>query len=358
MSIVGFRILNYHDKINNTFLLLRKRSSVRKPTFILSRYMNKELRPTFSYGLKEAIGDQPIVAFNVGPNGEVYILLAVNTLDYRTKDSGFASFAKIIPDSPQRYRVLILRKGELELDIVISGERFNIHEIQPLGDDLLLACSRSAYRGEHDFDLNARVYSRDGVLRKEFLLGDGIATIQTTRRGEIWTSYFDEGVFGNYGWRAPVGAAGLVAWNELGEKVYEYDAVDPVDSIVDCYALNVASDEDVWCYYYTDFPLVHLREKRIVATWDVPVSGSPAFAVADEHVLFVSGYNQADSFQLVHLVSNGRSRLIGEFNLIGDDGIPVKPVRTIGRGGKLYVLGETMLYEIDLKHLVATRQRR
>lgn len=320
--------------------------------------MKKVLRPTFSCNLKETIGNQTVVAFNVGPSGEVYVLLAVDTLDYRTEDNGFASFAKIIPDSPQRYRVLIIRKGELELDLVVSGERFNIHEIQPLGSNLLLTCSRSQYRGEHDFDLNARVYSRDGVFLREFLLGDGIASIQTTRRGEIWTSYFDEGVFGNYGWHTPVGATGLVAWNEMGDKVYEYDAVGPVDAIVDCYALNVASDEDVWCYYYTDFPLVHLREKRIVATWTVPVSGSPAFCVANEHVLFAGGYKQDDAFQLVRLASNGMSKLIGEFNLIGDDGTPVKPVRIIGRGAKLYVLGARMLYEIELKQIIATRQGR
>src|SRR5689334_15442053 len=111
--------------------------------------MKKDLHPTFSCNLNEAIDDQTIVAFNAGPNGEVYIMLAVDTLDYQTKDNGFASFAKIIPDSPQRYRVLLFRKGELELDLAICGEQLNIHEIQPLGNDLLLACSRSQYRGEH-----------------------------------------------------------------------------------------------------------------------------------------------------------------------------------------------------------------
>ena len=48
----------------------------------------------------------------------------------------------------------------------------------------------------------------------------------------------------------------------------------------------------------------------------------------------------------------------GEFSLIGDDGDPVKPIRTAGRSTKLYVLGDTVLYEIDLKHIAATRQSR
>ena len=318
--------------------------------------MKQALNPTLRYTLKEAIGNQKVVTFNVGPSGEVYLLLAVNPLDYRTKDSGNASFAKIVSDSPQSYRVLVLRRGELELDLAIHDERLNIHIIQPLGNDLLLACSRTEYRRAADFDLNARVYSRDGTFLREFLLGDGLETIQTTSRGEIWTSYFDEGVFGNYGWNVPAGAAGLVAWNELGEKVYEYDAVGPVDAIVDCYALNVASDKDVWCYYYTDFPLVHLHDKRIVSTWKVPVSGSHAFAVAAGHALFAGGYAKCDSFQLVRLAPDGTSLLIGEFEIIGDDSVAVKPAQTIGRGAILYVLGDGVVYEIDLKDVLATRR--
>lgn len=297
------------------------------------------------------------MSFNVGPDGEVYVLLAVEKMDYRTEAGGGASFAKIVPDSPQQYRVLVFRKGELELDLAIHGERFNIHTIQPLGNDLLLACSRSRYRGANDFDLNARVYSRDGTFQREFLLGDGLETVQTTGRGEIWASYFDEGVFGNYGWKDPAGAAGLVAWNDLGEKVYEYEPDGQLGAIVDCYALNVASAEDVWCCYYTHFPLVHLHKQRIAATWNVPVSGSQAFAVAGEYVLFSGGYNRRDLFHLVRLAPDGTSKLMDEFAMIGYDGNAVKPAITVGRGAVLYVLSDEVLYEIDLKHVLATLGR-
>ncbi|WP_176444820.1 hypothetical protein [Paenibacillus herberti] len=40
---------------------------------------------------------------------------------------------------------------------------------------------------------------------REFLLGDGIQSVQVTDKGIIWTSYFDEGVFGNNGWDKPIG---------------------------------------------------------------------------------------------------------------------------------------------------------
>ncbi len=318
--------------------------------------MKTILRPTLSYSLKEAIGEHTVVTFNVGPRGEVHVLLAMNSLDYRTQDDGLATFAKIVPDTQQCYRVLVLRRGEIELDLVIQDVPFNIHLVQPLGNDLLLACSRSEYRGRDDFDRNARVYARDGTFLRDFLLGDGLATIQTTNRGEIWTSYFDEGVFGNYGWHDPVGAAGLVAWNGLGEKVYEYDAVGPVGTIVDCYALNVASAEDVWCCYYMNFPLVHLHKKRIAATWDAPVSGSHAFAVAGNHVLFAGGYKKRDMFQLVRLAPNGQSLLVGDVDIIGDDDTPIKSASAIGRGAVLYVLDDAVLYEIDLNDALPTQR--
>jgi hypothetical protein len=318
------------------------------PKSFHSAPMKKDLSATLSYTLKEEISEDNFVNFNVGPSGEVYVLLAVNTLDYRTENDGAASFAKIVPEKPQHYRVLVYRKGELELDVAIRGERFNIHEIQPLGNDLLLVCSRSEYRGRQDFDLNARVYSRDGVFIRAFLIGDGIQTIQATHQGEIWTSYFDEGVFGNFGWSDPVGAAGLVAWDALGAKTYEYDAIGAPDSIVDCYALNVAGAEDVWCYYYTDFPLVRIHQKRVASIWTVPVSGSGAFAVHRDHVLFAGGYGKRDELLLVRLAANGTSTLVDEFGLIGDDEMPVKLANTVGRGTTLYVFSEAVLYEIDL----------
>jgi len=315
--------------------------------------MKKPFQPSSTYSMREAIGESNVVGFNVGPNGEVYLVLALEPLDYRTEGNGFATFAKTVPRSPQRYRVLAIREGDMELELVIDREYFNIHDIQPLADDLLLVCARSMYRGPNDFDLNGRVYSRDGTFVREFLVGDGIETIQATTRGELWASYFDEGIFGNHGWRTPVGAAGLVAWSEKGEKLYDYEANGSLGAMSDCYALNVATDEDVWCYYYTDFPLVHLHEKRIVSSWNVPISGSHAFAVAAGHVLFAGSYEDRDSYQLFRLGSNGAVTQIGQFELKDEANATVKADRTIGRGGSLYVLSERVLYVIAVKDVLA-----
>ena len=110
----------------------------------------------------------------------------------------------------------------------------------------MLVGARCTYYGNDQYDLNAKVCDRDGKL-----LGDGIQSVQVTENGTIWTSYFDEGIFGNYGWSDPIGSCGMLAWDEHGNKLYENHAAD----IADCYALNVVNEDQVWFYYYTDFEL-------------------------------------------------------------------------------------------------------
>jgi hypothetical protein len=58
----------------------------------------------------------------------------------------------------------------------------------------------------------------NGTLIKEILLGDGIKDMKVTDKEVIWTSYFDEGVFENYGWDEPIGSCGLPAWNQDGDQ--------------------------------------------------------------------------------------------------------------------------------------------
>jgi hypothetical protein len=250
-----------------------------------SKKRTLQLSPVTS--LSSFVSEGQLVAFGVAADATVYLAVALEALDYRIEEAGRASFAKTVPDEPQTYRVVALRGDQAVLDVVIDRERFNIHHVQPLGDDLLLVCARSYYRGPRDFDNNGRVYSRKGKFVRELLLGDGIQAVETTANGVIWTSFFDEGIFGNYGWQEPVGASGLIAWSSRGKKVYEFEPSAGLDSICDCYAMNVVSEQDTWCYYYTEFPLVLVRNRCVASIWKVPLSGSDAFAVSGEHASIV-----------------------------------------------------------------------
>jgi hypothetical protein len=205
-----------------------------------------------AYDLSPFLSKGEIVAFNVGFSDELLVGVALKALDYQKERKGRAVFAKTKPNEPQRYRLLRGHNGSIESLSLIENEEYNIHDLQILPDNnILLVCGRSQYRGPDDFEKNGRIYSGDGKFIREILLGDGIQNTQVTSNGIIWTSFFDEGVFGNFGWKEPVGASGLVAWDIEGNKIFEYKPTKDLEHICDCYALNVASEIETWCYYYT-----------------------------------------------------------------------------------------------------------
>ena len=178
-----------------------------------------------------------------------------------------------------------------------APQRFNYHFFRLLDDGSpLLVGARSRYRSADDVDKNATVFDGEsGKVIRRFCLGDGIEDVAVSANGTIWTSYFDEGVLGNYGWNDPVGACGVRSWDSDGMPRYSFDNSDGV--IMDCYALNAASDDDVWFYYYTDFKLGHINGED-VGFFEVPVSGSNGFAVSHGRVLFRGGYDDRQAFYL------------------------------------------------------------
>jgi len=309
--------------------------------------MKRVLKLSPFVSLTPWLGSGKLVGFNVGPDNCIYLAIAQKPLDERHQING-ASFAKSVPDQPNSYRVVALREGKPVLDTTIENERFNIHDIQPLKEELLLVCGRSVYRSPTDFEKNGRIYSRDGKFAREILLGDGIQNVQTTPAGLIWTSFFDEGIFGNRGWSNPIGQSGLVAWDVNGSRVYEFQPTADLDSICDCYALNVASEEDIWFYYYTQFALVWLKRGIVKAFWNSPVEGSSAFAITNNHVLFRGGYEERDSFELYSLDYNGPMELAAKLELRDVNGCLLKFQRALGRGSTLYLLSGDAVYCVDV----------
>ncbi len=304
--------------------------------------------------LTSFLSDGELVALNVGHDSQLYAAIALNELDYRIGASTGAIFAKTIPDFPQTYRVLAIRDGNITLDLRIENEKLNIHDIQPLpNDELLLVCCRSVYKGPDDFDKNGRVYSSNGELVREILLGDGIQHVQTTPTGMIWTSFFDEGVFGNRGWNNPVGSSGRVAWYSHGSKLHEFHPADGLDSICDCYALNVESDSSTWLYYYTEFPLVHLRDHQIESHWRMPIAGSGAFAVSDGFALFTGGYEKRNDYHLLELGPNGSINEVSEFHLTDADNQRLIADLIFGRSNALYIVRDARIYRCDVQMATA-----
>ena len=313
----------------------------------------RSLRATPAADLTPFSDDGELVTVDVGPDFRIYGVVALEEIDYRTEEAGGVSFAKTVPDSPQSYRVFALHDGIPTLDVTIDHEPYNIHEVQPLpNEELLLVCGRSRYRGPDDHDKNGRIYSTDGRPVREILLGDGILGVQTTPAGTIWTSFFDEGVLGNFGWKDPIGSSGLIEWDSQGNRLYEFRPADGLEAICDCYALNVESDSSTWLYYYTEFPLVHLRNRKIESHWSIPVEGSHVFAVSRGYALFDGGYDDPDLYYLFELSPGGKVREVAKLELTDEHGQPLVAESSFARADTLYVVCDDTVYRVDIRMAV------
>jgi len=315
-----------------------------RPTFEV------DLRPWWTLDEEQTQGE--FVAFDVGPAGSAYLTFARKPADYRI-ETPHRSVGKTKGRQPQTYRVLAVGNIGCELDVTIAEEPFNIHHVQPLGNELLLACARCQYRGGNDSDRNGRVYSREGNLLGEMVLGDGIQSLQTTSQGALWTSYFDEGVFGNYGWNEPIGRSGLVAWDRQGTREYEFTPTGPLDIICDCYAMNVATDRDVWFSYYRDFPLVHLRDRKVHGVWETSIAGSSTLAVAYGYALMDGGYHDRNAFCLLELARTGKAVQLARFEIKGVEGESLGAPAAMGRGDSLNFLSGPRLYRFTIDDALA-----
>lgn len=307
---------------------------------------------TASIDLAGLLGDLELIAAQIGPSGELYVLATTRPLDYRWENSGGASFAKIKADGLHDYAVFRIDDwNTVRYDI--RDQQWNFHKVQPLPDgELLLACCRSQNAGHGEIDLNGQVFSENGQWRRQFLLGDGIEDVQTTSDGHIWTSYFDEGVFGNYGWNDPIGQSGLVEWDKDGNRLYEFDPPSPLNAICDCYALNVVSENEVWCYYYTDFPLVQIQNGKIKNYWHSPIAGSRAFAVWRDAVLFQGGYDNRDEYVLLRLKGNHQMEEIARYRLIDERNNPIEVKGFVdGRGSRLVIASDMKCYRLYLQEV-------
>lgn len=252
--------------------------------------------------------------------GQLLILMSINSADNREDFNNTNSVKKMLKQQ-QKYEIWQITddSGELSLYAEITAE-VNFHNIQRFTNgDILLVSKHSKYRDENDYDKNGYIYSINGELKKEFLLGDGVADVQVTEDDIIWISYFDQGIFGRYSshWHDLLGSTGLVAWNIDGEKVYEFEPSNGLYNMDDCYALNVATNTATYAYYfYNDdnycgkFDLVRIQNQKITDFWYMPVSGSSAFIINGDKALFDGGYEHRTLFYLVELQEEHQAEII------------------------------------------------
>lgn len=294
--------------------------------------------------------DFSLVTQSVADDGCLLFLFveAGGTEAVRGMDSrGGARFARTRMDPPMRFRLLRVEKGGCFVtDLPPLDITFPLIDVFPDGK-VLVAGARCAWYEEGEFDLNGVLYDPVTGGCTRILLGDGIVQLHVDRRGLIWVSYFDEGIFGNFGWGnpgpLPIGAAGLACFSESGEKVWEFEG-----KIEDCYALNVSGSE-AFAYYYTEFPICRLSGDFRVTSWRTELRGCRHLAVSGSKVLLSGQYDDPPGTGYLGVLDGDALKDVQPVRLVLPNTSPLPTHRLLGRGQHLHYFGDDAIYRTTVK---------
>lgn len=300
--------------------------------------------------------DLRMVTAGIGPDGELTSLWSdPSGLDASTgmlETPNGVRFPRSVAERPTSCTVLSsAAPGDLT---TVSVEVAN-PLVQPLPEGrLLLTAVRCRYAPDGPAH-NAAVYDAAGDLAQTGVLGDGIAHLATTRAGGIWTAYFDEGVYGNFGWGgqrgpAPLGSYGIVEFdgNSLDPR-WRFPSGTGAPAIDDCYALNVTDDAVMACYY-ADFPLVRIAGGNVEAC-PTDLSGVSNVLFDGATVALIGGYGEDRGRVVIGTVEDGRFRPRGLTRMARPSS--GQRFRSFARGDELHLVSETEWRKISLDDLTA-----
>jgi hypothetical protein len=280
-----------------------------------------------------------IAGISAGPGERLLVLVSMGERDENWIDRRSACDWRVLSIAPS---------GACD-EYHVRNQRDNFNLVQPLPSGMLLATRRCEF-SEHAVRPNGKVFDLDGKILRSLVLGDGIHDLQATESGLIWASYFDEGVFGNLEWTHPIGSCGLRQFDDRGDHTYEFKPVSGLDAIDDCYALNVTSNDEAWCYYYSQFPIVRIQDRRIVQHWVSPISGASGLCIGRDAVLMQGGY-QSDEWKLLHLANDGTVRIEASFEFFGTTGQVLRSSTARARGESIWFAEGEDVYHVSLRDL-------
>lgn len=197
----------------------------------------------------------------------------------------------------------------------------------------VLANARSRHGEDH-----VQVFDALGRPSPAFRIGDAIEDLLVDEAGDLWVGYFDEGVYGDDELSRP----GLRRWSSTGDPLWEHKPGSGYGPISDCYALNVGT-RAVWACPYRDFPLLEIRDDRVVRARENPVKGASGFAVHADRVVFFAPYGDDHGLLVDCRITPNAVRPVAEGRLISADGGEIGRRRVVCRGPRIYVQEEPSL---------------
>ena len=304
-----------------------------------------------------------LVCTSVGPAGEVAAVWAapdgLEAVTSATVSAAGACFPDPAAARPVAARITV-HTPELAAITPIADLALAHITVQPMpGGKFLVAGARCRWRRDGP-DRNGVLYDTDGQVVAEGVLGDGIGHVLATSDGQVWIGYFDEGIYGNYGWgqadtEQPVGAYGIVRFSPRLEPAWHYPRyteVGPWDAISDCYALNV-DDTGAWACYDSDFPVVRIRDGAVTG-WHNEIRGASALAVAGSRVALFGGYGPDHDRLALTELSADHAQPAGQYRVVLPGRAPLPAgTQVIGRGSRLHFLTGTSWYQLDMDDIPA-----
>ncbi|AMO85360.1 hypothetical protein B857_03838 [Solibacillus isronensis B3W22] len=290
--------------------------------------------------LKEELKKMTPLSIALGHDNDVFVLLREEQIPLIG-----GSFPATVTEKSYRYQVVHLKDGQKKV-LDLPEETWNYHYIQPIDDGhILLVCARSYYHDAQNIEENARVYDENGCFIRSFCLGDGIEHVFVTKNQEIWTGYFDEGVFGNYGWKDPVGSSGLVGWDASGGKMDSLEE-DTEYYIFDCLALNDVPNEGIWFFFSLE-SMIGVRKEGLTKYYPTEDMHFHAFAVKWETIIAYQGRGEHAFFELQR--EGNEYKTVRKLELMKPNGKPLEPQLVNNRENKLLFLDGNELYMYELK---------
>lgn len=290
--------------------------------------------------LNEELKKMIPLSIALGHENDVFVLLMKERIPLID-----GCFPATVTEKRYRYQVIHLKDGQKKV-IDLPKETWNYRYIQPIDDGkFLLVCARSYYHDAQNIEENARVYDENGRFIRSFCLGDGIEHVYVTKNQEIWTGYFDEGVFGNYGWKVPIGRSGLVGWDASGSKIDSLEE-DKEYFIFECLALNGVADGGIWFFFSIDSK-IGVRKEGLTSYYSPEDIYFQTFAVNGETIVAHRGRGERILFELQR--EGNEYKTTRKIELMKPNGKPIEPQLVNNRENKLLFLDGDELYIYEVK---------
>ncbi|XMB85377.1 hypothetical protein RJG79_08080 [Mycoplasmatota bacterium WC44] len=233
----------------------------------------KQIKLNLLLDLSNLIKDSHFYKVYIGYDKKMY-LLVINKKEHEEREV-------------YNHDMYIIQNKSILLHIEIHNLLSKYTIVQPYGIDKILLVKPRTFKDDN----NAKIYNYNGELLHQFNLGDGIEKTIVTDKGEIWTSYFDEGVFGS-----TIGKNGLIKWTEKGKPIYKYNGKGDY-RIDDCYALNI-SNNITWFYAYDKFMVTRINDNKL-SYFDCNIRGANFLINHNNFILMNGGYNNRNELILL-----------------------------------------------------------